>query len=512
MSSFTIDYDTCDYGDPFIELDENNHTYTSIWTYTDRSPLINKGRSVPQIGLETDPDGTPPDIGAIYYPHFNRTYDFSRSPFPGSRIFWTSFPVIDDRSHDYQSNYDYKMLGYLFKQHMLNAPDESQLLSASWSYNSDIGDMYYVGNGNWNLPIHEVTQPQGFKLKFNENAGEIDPIVVNGFKADVSTTPIDLKREYTEGEITYLFDNWIGYYVPYTQRTGDAFSKTLPENNLSTYLDHIFSIETQTWATKRINREYGSKWIMDPNKYTLSEGDMAVITLLPNAPEQMYWKSISNSVPSRTKMTPEIFTFAEQLDYTPIFIEFDPSDLPQEVGLYVSGVCKGAAVVDSSLIEVNYYGTEAKSGDEIEVMFYYGDKGMKKALAASVYNPETLLFEAGSLKANNLGDYGYLSFNRGEGSSLVPLATELKQNYPNPFKHQTQISWVLAKDSHVNVDIYNLKGQKVKTLFSGLGQKGRQSLAWDATDLHGNKVSSGVYFYRLSTPDTTKVQKMLVLK
>jgi len=200
------------------------------------------------------------------------------------------------------------------------------------------------------------------------------------------------------------------------------------------------------------------------------------------------------------------------LDYTPIFIEFDPNDLPQEVGLYVSGVCKGAAVVDSSLIEVNYYGTEAKSGDEIEVMFYYGDKGMRKAPAAYVYNPETLLFEAGSLKAGNLGDYGYISFNRGEGSSLLPLATELKQNYPNPFKNQTKISWVLAKDAPVNVDIYNLKGQKVKTLFSGLGQKGRQSLAWDATDNNGKKVSSGVYFYRLSTPETTKVQKLLVLK
>ncbi|GAB1367450.1 hypothetical protein MASR1M36_23220 [Candidatus Cloacimonadaceae bacterium] len=45
-----------------------------------------------------------------------------------------------------------------------------------------------------------------------------------------------------------------------------------------------------------------------------------------------------------------------------------------------------------------------------------------------------------------------------------------------------------------------------------MGQKGRQSLAWDATDNNGKKVSSGVYFYRLSTPETTKVQKLLVLK
>jgi len=506
MSSFTIDYDTCDYGDPFIELDENNHTYTSIWTYTDRSPLINKGRSVPQIGLETDPDGTPPDIGARYYPHFNRTYDFSRSPFTGSNIFWMSFPVIDDRSHEGEQHYD--MLGYLFEEQMEYAPTFNQLNSASWSYNLDFDNMHYDNVQHlWDNDDKEVTQPQGFKLKFND--GDISPIVVNGFKVDHETTPVELAINTGDN---LPFDNWIGYYVPDVQLAGVALSRLLPNSQNETYLDHIYRIKAQYWSTERISPEYGSRWIVDPNHYTLSEGDMISIFLLPNAPKSLYWNTPHISVDPRIRELPVNFTYKEELDYTPIFIEFDPNDLPQEVGLYVSGVCKGAAVVDSSLIEVNYYGTEAKSGDEIEVMFYYGDKGMKKAPAAYVYNPETLLFEAGSLKASNLGDYGYLSFNRGEGSSLVPLVTELKQNYPNPFKAQTNISWILAKDAPVSVDIYNLRGQKVKTLFSGLGQKGRQSLAWDATDLHGNKVASGVYFWRLSTPETTKVQKMLVLK
>jgi len=488
------------------DVDYQNGTYNLTWSHDDKSKAINNGSQIPQFNILSDPDGTPPDIGAIYYPHFNRTYDFSRSPFTGSNIFWMSFPVIDDRSHEGEQHYD--MLGYLFEEQMEYAPTFNQLNSASWSYNLDFDNMHYDNVQHlWDNDDKEVTQPQGFKLKFND--GDISPIVVIGFKVDHETTPVELAINTGDN---LPFDNWIGYYVPDVQLAGVALSRLLPNSQNETYLDHIYRIKAQYWSTERISPEYGSRWIVDPNHYTLSEGDMISIFLLPNAPKSLYWNTPHISVDPRIRELPVNFTYKEELDYTPIFIEFDPNDLPQEVGLYVSGVCKGAAVVDSSLIEVNYYGTEAKSGDEIEVMFYYGDKGMKKAPAAYVYNPETLLFEAGSLKASNLGDYGYLSFNRGEGSSLVPLVTELKQNYPNPFKAQTNISWILAKDAPVSVDIYNLRGQKVKTLFSGLGQKGRQSLAWDATDLHGNKVASGVYFWRLSTPETTKVQKMLVLK
>ncbi|MBP7310557.1 MAG: T9SS type A sorting domain-containing protein, partial [Candidatus Cloacimonetes bacterium] len=98
------------------------------------------------------------------------------------------------------------------------------------------------------------------------------------------------------------------------------------------------------------------------------------------------------------------------------------------------------------------------------------------------------------------------------GSTLVPLVTELKQNYPNPFKGITNISWILEKDEPISVDIYNLKGQKVKSFYNGLGKKGRQVLSWDAKDNNGQSVASGIYFYRLNTPEGSKVQKMMVMR
>jgi hypothetical protein len=483
-----------------------NHDYSLIWNENQRSPLINAGYTGINNDV-TDPDGTPPDIGAIYYPHHHEVYNFDRSP--EANIFWMSFPVVDDRTSEGEQHWN--ELGHIFENHMLNAPDDSQLLSASWSYYTSVNSMEYF-NGDWRETNYSALQPKGFKLKFNENIGEIDPVVVNGFKVNAATTPVELKREYTVGNNTSDFENWIGYFVPYTQGAGTAFSRFVPGSIRETYLDHIYGIETQTWSTKRIDIQYDSPWIIDPNRYTLEEGDMVSIKLLPAAPEEMFWMSMSQAEPPRTKEVATSFSYIEELEYTPIFIEFDPNDLPAEVGIYVSGVCKGAAVVDSTLIEVNYYATEAKNDSDIEIMFYYGNKGMKKAPVASVYNPETMLFEAGSIKTNQLGEYGYISFNRSEGSSLVPLVTELKQNYPNPFKGETNISWVLGKDAPISVDVYNLRGQKVKTLFNGIGKKGRQYLNWDAKDSTGQKVASGVYFYRLNTPDGTKVQKMLVLK
>ena len=505
-SSLVIDPLTVSYGDPHIELDDDNYTYSLLWDDTVRSPCINTG--CPEINgvPQTDPDGTPPDIGSVYYPHHHWDYEFNSLQFgstpPAHRIFWRSFPVLDDRTCT--DNMWHNELGYLFNNYMY--PPNVQIETVSWSYDGDADDMILL-TGGWQNSDYQATQPKGFKTSFIGGTDPISPIVVDGFKANPATTPVKLY-----GGPNHDFENWIGYFVPYTQGAGDAFSRPLPGNPRETYIDYIFSIGTQHWSTSRRERRYGSPWIVDPNRYTVSEGDMLSITLLPDAPEEMYWACLGTATP-RVREMPEQFSYVEKLDYIPIFIQFDPDNLPDEVGLIAAGECKGAAVVDSSLIEVNFYPSDsAKGDDEIEILFYYGSKGTKKAPTQMVYNPETLLFEAGSLKASQIGDYGYISFYHEAGSSLVPLATELKQNYPNPFKGSTTISWVMAKDEPVKIEIYNLRGQKVTTLYDGWGKKGRQAVSWDAKDAKGQSVASGVYFYRLSTPKESKVQKMMVIK
>lgn len=430
-----------------------------------------------------------------------REYNFDHS-YNNSGIHWRCFPVLDMRKHE--SGVRYNELRALFNQHI--APMDTQLITILWDYDGTDGAMRYLG-GDWVSCDFLASQAKGFKIIFFDNVGPIKPVVVDGLRADPAITPVKLFRG-TEGS----FENWIGYFVPQTQGVGDAFGKLLPNSTDETYLDHVYQIKAQHWSTRRITRDYDSPWAIDPNRYTVSEGDMLSIKLLPDAPREMYWACSTPAQSPRTREQPQHFSYVEEIDYIPIFIQFDPDNLPGEVGLMVAGECRGAAVVDSSLIEVNYYPTTAKGNDEIEILFYYGSKGTKKAPSGMVYNPETMLFEAGSLRASQIGEYGYISFYHEPGSSLVPLATELMQNYPNPFNGNTKISWILEKDEPVRIDIYNLRGQKVTTLYDGFGKKGRQSINWDAKDANGRSVASGVYFYRLSTSKESRVQKMMVIK
>lgn len=85
-------------------------------------------------------------------------------------------------------------------------------------------------------------------------------------------------------------------------------------------------------------------------------------------------------------------------------------------------------------------------------------------------------------------------------------------NYPNPFNPVTNISYSVPKDGNVNLTVYNTKGQIVRTLVNGRIKAGNHKIIWNGTDNNGNAVSSGVYFYRLSSSEQTITKKMLLSK
>ena len=88
----------------------------------------------------------------------------------------------------------------------------------------------------------------------------------------------------------------------------------------------------------------------------------------------------------------------------------------------------------------------------------------------------------------------------------------LYQNYPNPFNSQTVIKYALAKDSFVELIIYNILGKQVRTLVNNRQSGGYKSVVWDGKDSQGRLLPSGVYFYTLSTTDFTQTHKLLMIK
>ncbi len=95
----------------------------------------------------------------------------------------------------------------------------------------------------------------------------------------------------------------------------------------------------------------------------------------------------------------------------------------------------------------------------------------------------------------------------------VPVvATELHGNYPNPFNPETTISFSVKDKGLVKIDIYNVKGQLVKTLVNGNMNAGKHNIVWNGRDNAGNAVSSGVYFFKMSAGKYSSTKKMIMMK
>ncbi len=92
-------------------------------------------------------------------------------------------------------------------------------------------------------------------------------------------------------------------------------------------------------------------------------------------------------------------------------------------------------------------------------------------------------------------------------SSKTPGAFHLYQNFPNPFNPTTTIPFAVARSSYVTLKIYNLLGEEVATLVSRRLAPGTYSAEWNA-----GATTSGIYLYRLQTPDFVQTKKLILLK
>ncbi|MDD4310177.1 MAG: FlgD immunoglobulin-like domain containing protein, partial [Candidatus Cloacimonetes bacterium] len=91
-------------------------------------------------------------------------------------------------------------------------------------------------------------------------------------------------------------------------------------------------------------------------------------------------------------------------------------------------------------------------------------------------------------------------------------ATKLAGNFPNPFNPQTTISFTIKEPETVRLEIYNLKGQLVRSLLNGHFATGYYNLVWDGKDNSGDAVGSGIYYYRMRTADYSCTKKMLLME
>jgi hypothetical protein len=153
--------------------------------------------------------------------------------------------------------------------------------------------------------------------------------------------------------------------------------------------------------------------------------------------------------------------------------------------------------------------------------------------ANEVSSGRAILLDIPAIRLSGIGDTippkltitrAFLSTGKGEGVPVVgiganvPRQFELFQNYPNPFNPKTTIQFKVAAASGdgsslpVKLEVFNILGQSVKTLLDERRTPGSYRVEWDGTDVSGNRVSSGIYLYRLSSEKFSVTKKMLLLK
>lgn len=129
----------------------------------------------------------------------------------------------------------------------------------------------------------------------------------------------------------------------------------------------------------------------------------------------------------------------------------------------------------------------------------------------------TLVAATGVVGLTSLGFNPLIDPTSVKDISVVPSAYSVSQNYPNPFNPVTTIEFSVPVPADITINVYNVLGEIVRTIYSGFNNSGTYTITWNSTDATGNSVPSGIYFYEMKAKgvdntEFSKIQKMVLMK
>jgi len=167
------------------------------------------------------------------------------------------------------------------------------------------------------------------------------------------------------------------------------------------------------------------------------------------------------------------------------------------VGLGTVSVTK---VTDAGMIDINSYFMDKEFNGSITIAFK--SKGMSKDLNFELVDASVSIDNVVSA----VGDLARLTVD------AVPTVYSLAQNFPNPFNPTTTIEYSIPQAGNVELVIFNMAGQKVRTLINEKQAASYKKVVWDGKNDMGETVGAGLYFYKLVSGNFSKIQKMTLIK
>lgn len=354
-------------------------------------------------------------------------------------------------------------------------------------------------NENWNIQSNliSIKSSQGYKLNYLKSGIQNCSIRIEGAKLDYETL-IDL----TTG------DNWVGYYID---------KPMYPEECLPTNLWNVLTqIRTQYWSMTKVLIGPGGTgyWFIKGDKQPFHYGDLVI--LKTSQPYNLFqWQHTGAIAVNHEIPVTSYYTFEEQSDYLPFYIETDSSSGIMEIAVLADGVVKGASIREpgDTIVEVKGYLEGVAPDALIEFETWEGTKSepVEKSYYLVIDHSRNVR-EKRNIYAGEKAYYYHVSLKSNEVFDLPP-EIGIVTCQPNPFGNNTTFTFRINEKSNITLRIFDLQGNIVKTLIDGYYSEGYYNLTWNGDNESGNRIPPGVYFYKVSTGNKPlQTDKIVLIK
>jgi len=322
-------------------------------------------------------------------------------------------------------------------------------------------------NGVWIGDLMNIVDGESYVVQMNSAAD----LTISGTLIDY-TVPIPLDAEW----------NWLGYVLkdPYDFQVA-----------LAGILDNMSQIKNQTQASIK----WGSNWygtlttmeagvgykvFMDQADELVYQTGTKVASVEPVPTNAMNWKPMAGTQYNMVVIA------NINADPTSLVAAFDNENNCRSVGKWEDGFWYFTIVGNENGEAISFKMYDGDIYESAETITFSNDETL-----GTPDNPITITMSTG---AN------------------TPTTYNLSQNYPNPFNPVTVIAYQLPTASNVEISIYNIKGEKIRTLVNENREAGMYKVTWNGKDNNNNAVSSGIYFYRIITNNYSDTKKMILMK
>jgi len=536
--TINADHVTCNVTD--MGLDEN---YVPIWNTEEKSVCIDNGNpDTNGNGIlwyddiyDTDSDGSRLDFGAksLTDDHLHKIHRLN-----SQEIKWISFPGLYKPANATYIPSEESSIWYVFdafNDNNLLTPPPNEILTDIWCKTNDSYYIAYPGD----VPVHYVNSQNGYIVRLNsvyegekilEYQGYRPGSIFNAgmFLPELNRYTEDLFIKRPENGVNCVFDayaqRWVreiylGYYMPQSLKPRDA---------LAPIWNDIIGVYAEDWCMARIpqvgNTGYTDNWIEIDDDVSdgiaINPGEMVAVYYLGNDDAEFKWGGENPNPPyvqEYYRDMPTYFGYEEQPEYVPVFVtlnltQFEDGYKPLEIAIFVREECKGAAVIKEEQVQLNAYilNDQTIELEDLQFRLYFPAKASDSIIDKyNVMNYAIGRYESRQIKVAECGRFLQVSL---DVPIETPEVTSLLGNYPNPFNPETTIKYCVSQSGKAKLEIYNVRGQLVKSLFDGNVQAGAYAAIWNGKDDRGKLVSSGVYFYRLTTCGLSLTNKMVLLK